>query len=103
MPTIFHTSLSLPIIILLAYLLSISLITFLYFGFDKARSFHPGARRIRERTLWILSLIGGTPGALLAMHFFRHKTKKNSFQGVMILILLAQLSCIFLLLYYSGL
>jgi uncharacterized membrane protein YsdA (DUF1294 family) len=82
------------------YLSIISIITFFYFGFDKARALRPGATRIRERTLWILSAIGGSPGALMAMKFFRHKTQKSSFQLVMILILLLQLSCIFLLLQY---
>lgn len=75
---------------LLIYGLVISTITFFCYGYDKLRA-ELGKRRVSERTLWILALIGGSLGALLAMHFFRHKTKKLSFQAVLALILLLQI------------
>lgn len=37
-------------------------------------------RRTPEITLHILALIGGWPGAILAQRWFRHKSKKLSFQ-----------------------
>lgn len=83
--------------LILIYLGVINLLTFGLFGFDKARSTEPGARRIRERTLWLSMLFGGSLGALLAMNFFRHKTKKLSFQSIAAVILAAQ---IFLLVFY---
>lgn len=76
--------------LILIYLGMVNLLAFGLFGFDKARSTEPGARRIRERTLWLSMLFGGSLGALLAMHFFRHKTKKLSFQSVAALILMLQ-------------
>lgn len=38
------------------------------------------ARRTNEWTLIVLGLIGGWPGALVARHRFRHKTKKVAFR-----------------------
>ncbi len=38
-----------------------------------------GARRIPERSLHTLELLGGWPGALMAQQIFRHKRSKPSF------------------------
>lgn len=53
---------------------------------DKHASFRPLARRIPEMRLYISAALGGTPGLLLGMYAFRHKTKKVSFQAVIIII-----------------
>lgn len=86
--------------LLLAYFAVANLLAFILFGIDKSRSQETGARRIRERTLWLSMLFGGSIGALLAMHFFRHKTKKISFQAVAAVILAGQI-LLFLYLYSS--
>jgi len=39
-------------------------------------------QRIAERTLQLLAIAGGWPGALLAQHWLRHKTRKVRFQCV---------------------
>ncbi len=77
--------------ITIAYFVTTNLVAFILFGVDKSRSQQVGVRRIRERTLWLSMLIGGSLGALLAMHLFRHKTKKISFQAVAALILMVQI------------
>lgn len=77
----------------------INLFTFVLFGFDKWNA-ADGTWRVRERTLWLFSLLGGSVGALLAMHVFRHKTKKGSFQFVMALIIAVQLAVAYALYYY---
>ncbi len=82
-----------PQFIFLAYLIVINLITIVIFAFDKSRSRGDG-RRIPEKTLLLLALIGGTPAALYAMNLFRHKTKKYSFQIPLYIIMLVQIGLI---------
>lgn len=55
-----------------------SLVTFAAYGFDKRRA-GAGGRRVPERTLHLLALLGGWPGALAAQRRFRHKTQKVPF------------------------
>lgn len=43
------------------------------------RAAERGQWRIRERTLHLLELAGGWPGALLARRLFRHKTRDQPF------------------------
>lgn len=54
-------------------------VTFIAYGLDKKRAGGP-KRRVPERTLHILGLLGGWPGALAAQKRFRHKTQKASFR-----------------------
>ena len=65
--------------LLLSWLVSINLAAFLTYGFDKIQA-RRHSRRVPERTLLLLALIGGSIGALLGMQVFRHKTIKGSFR-----------------------
>ena len=67
-----------PRIMALVYLLT-SLLCFVVYGWDKSAA-RSGRRRTRERTLLLLGLLGGWPGAVLAQQMLRHKTAKTSFQ-----------------------
>ena len=58
---------------------SCSTMAFVLYGVDKRRVTNK-APRISERTLHLLSLLGGWPGAHLAQRFFRHKTLKFRFR-----------------------
>jgi uncharacterized membrane protein YsdA (DUF1294 family) len=49
------------------------------YAMDKSAA-ERGAWRTRERTLHLLALIGGWPGALIAQTVLRHKTRKLSFR-----------------------
>lgn len=80
------------------YLAAITLITFIAFAIDKSKS-KSNSRRIPERTLLIMSAIGGSLGALLAMHFVRHKTQHAKFKyGIpaMLAAHIALLACVLL-------
>lgn len=55
-----------------------SLITFIFYLVDKVKAIY-GKRRIRERTLMLLSVFFGAVGGLIAMYSLRHKTKHRSF------------------------
>ena len=67
-----------------------AVVTFLAFALDK-RVARLGASRIRERTLHILELAGGWPGAILAQFVLRHKNRKPTFFLVTWLIAAAHL------------
>jgi uncharacterized membrane protein YsdA (DUF1294 family) len=56
-----------------------SILAVALYGWDK-RAARLHARRVPERTLHLVSLLGGWPGAWLAQLAFRHKTAKPAFQ-----------------------
>lgn len=58
-----------------------SLWAFAAYGIDKRRA-QTGSRRISEKNLIFIGLLGGWPGAFAAQQVFRHKTQKLSFQIV---------------------
>ena len=64
---------------------------FAAYGSDKYRSMH-GQWRIRERTLLLLALLGGSAGAWLGMQVFRHKTQHLKFKYGVPVIFLIQLA-----------
>ena len=73
-----------PWALLLCYLLLINLVTFLVFGLDKWKAKRKekkdSVRRVPEKTLFLLSALGGSVGALLGMKVFHHKTLHKSFR-----------------------
>lgn len=60
---------------------ALSMATFIVYALDK-RAAARGDWRVAENTLHVLSLAGGWPGALLAQHTLRHKSRKASFRRV---------------------
>jgi len=71
------------------YLLTITFVTFLFYGYDKYQAVHQ-KNRIPEAVLHILAIAGGSIGALAGQLIFRHKTKKFAFQILFIIIAAAQ-------------
>ena len=88
--------LNLPSQLLLIYFLLINITSFFYIGIDKMKA-QLNSRRVSEKTLWLLALIGGSLGTLLGMRWFRHKTKKISFQAILAVILTVQVFLISLI------
>ena len=64
---------------MLAWLVVVNVITAATYAWDKRSAHHPGARRVRERTLWLLCLVGGVAGAWFVFFGMRHKTLHRSF------------------------
>ncbi len=75
----------------IVYLIVINLVTFIVFGVDKSKARKHGWR-IPEKTLFLLSIIGGSVGAIIGMHTFRHKTRKWYFAFGIPAILIIQLA-----------
>jgi uncharacterized membrane protein YsdA (DUF1294 family) len=79
--------------ILICWLILINLVTFFVFGLDKLKAkrkeTHEATRRVPEKTLFTLSIIGGSVGALIGMRAFHHKTLHRSFRiGIPVILLL---------------
>lgn len=60
---------------------TVSAITYIAYALDKSAA-REGARRTPEKTLHMLTLIGGWPGALVAQQQFRHKSSKLEFRKI---------------------
>lgn len=65
-------------LVALGVYLAMSAVTFTAFALDKHRA-RRGEWRIPEKTLLILALCCGWPGAMAAMKLVRHKTKTRKF------------------------
>ena len=84
---------------LIIYLLVINLIAFLAMLIDKRKA-QKGRWRIKESTLLILALIGGSIGAISGMYTFHHKTQKPRFYiGFPVIIILQILLIIAIFIY----
>ena len=78
------------------YLICINIITIAVYGIDKRNAVY-GKWRIRVSTLLTLAAVGGSAGALLALHLFHHKTRKKKFTIGVPLMLLVQIALFFFL------
>ena len=81
--------------LLAIWVLLMSIVTFFVFGWDKFKAKykekHPDARRVPEKTLFLLAILGGSIGALLGMKAWRHKTLHKSFRYGIPAILILQI------------
>jgi uncharacterized membrane protein YsdA (DUF1294 family) len=84
---LFYFQLSWPIL----FLIAVNFATFFLFGWDKIAAAQK-IDRVPELILYTTIVFGGGAGALLGMNFFRHKTRKSSFQLIVFLILIVQIA-----------
>lgn len=64
--------------VLFVYLAAVNVLLFAVMGADKRRA-RRRMRRVPERTLFVLCLLGGGAGGVLGMWTFRHKTRHWKF------------------------
>ena len=84
-----------------AWLLTINPATLAVFALDKRRAILAG-RRVPERVLLGLALLGGSPSAVAAMSLLRHKTRKHSFRFGFATVVVAQLAALMAYLWLSN-
>lgn len=70
--------------LLACWLAFINAAAFLVFGLDKwkarRKEKNQAVRRVPEKTLFLLAILGGSVGALLGMKVWRHKTLHKTFR-----------------------
>lgn len=82
------------------YIAFVSLISFFLVVIDKLNAIR-GRRRVRESTLIMFSLLGGSVIMYLSMNVFHHKTQKNKFMFGIPLIFAVQCFAVFLAYKYN--
>ncbi|HEX5777072.1 MAG TPA: DUF1294 domain-containing protein [Caulobacteraceae bacterium] len=75
------------------YLAAINLVTFAAFWSDKRAAIRR-ERRIPERSLLLMTALGGWIGALCGQHLLRHKTRKEPFRTQLYGIIAAELAAL---------
>lgn len=87
------------------YITVISAITFIMYAWDKQKakqSVNKKVSRTSERTLHLLALCGGWPGALIAQQLLRHKSQKKRFITVLWVCILLTIVLYFFALEFLG-
>jgi uncharacterized membrane protein YsdA (DUF1294 family) len=69
-----------------------SLLAYIAYAVDKKAAIK-NRRRISEKSLHLLGVLGGWPGAILAQQKLRHKTQKTAFQVTFWLTVVVNLVC----------
>ena len=80
------------------YLIIINIVTFIVYGIDKLKA-KKALWRIREASLLMLAILGGSIGAWLGMKVWHHKTQHKKFRyGIpaIIIIQLIIIGCLYL-------
>jgi uncharacterized membrane protein YsdA (DUF1294 family) len=73
-----------------------SLLGLVAMGIDKLQAVG-GRERVRERTLWLIALLGGFPGIFIGGTLFHHKTSKAEFWAPVLISAILWLAILFYL------
>ena len=85
----------------IVYLILISSIAFVVTCYDKIAAKKLPAHRTPEKTLLLISALGGSVVMFLTMQLIRHKTKHIKFMLGIPLIILAQIALIWALIHFG--
>jgi len=80
------------VIPIVAFYAVISMLAYITYAIDKKAAIN-NRRRVSEKTLHLLGVVGGWPGAFLAQQRLRHKTQKTAFQVTFWLTVIVNLAC----------
>lgn len=83
----------------LLYLAAVNLIAFAAMGLDKWKA-RRDKWRVRERTLFLWAVLGGSVGGILGMLLFRHKTRHWYFRFGFPVILILQIALLWAVRYF---
>lgn len=84
----------------LVYLLVVNFISIIVCVFDKSAAKRK-RHRVPEKTLFLLSVIGGSVGMLITMKIIRHKTLHKRFMIGIPLIIILQIAAVLAILYLT--
>ncbi|MFS0689095.1 DUF1294 domain-containing protein [Sporosarcina sp. 179-K 8C2 HS] len=84
-------------VMIISWIIFISIWSFITMGYDKKQSKRRG-RRVPEKTLWLLAIVGGGIGSYLGMMAFSHKTRHTEFRIGFLLLALIYIGIIIYLL-----
>jgi uncharacterized membrane protein YsdA (DUF1294 family) len=87
--------------VVLSWLITITLVAFFTYGYDKAIA-GSDRTRVPEKVLLALTFAGGTIGAFVGRALFRHKTMKVSFRAQFWLVVGAQLVLLIVYIAWIG-
>lgn len=82
------------------YLAVINVLAIILTIYDKSAAVHD-RRRVRERTLMLVSALGGSVGMYLTMLIIRHKTRKPLFMIGIPAIFILELTAGYLVMHYA--
>jgi uncharacterized membrane protein YsdA (DUF1294 family) len=82
------------------YLAAISLISVIVTCYDKIAAKKLPKHRTREKTLFLLSALGGSVAMFVTMQMIRHKTKHRSFMIGIPMIMIAQAALVYAIFYF---
>jgi uncharacterized membrane protein YsdA (DUF1294 family) len=85
----------------LIYIGIISIISIIVTVYDKIAAKHNPRHRTRERTLFLLSVLGGSVAMYLSMKLIRHKTRHKRFMIGIPVIIILQVGVLLLLWYFK--
>lgn len=77
---------------IVAFYAVVSMLAYITYAIDKKAAIN-NRRRVSEKTLHLLGVVGGWPGAFLAQQRLRHKTQKTAFQVTFWLTVVVNLVC----------
>lgn len=91
--------------LLIVYFVAINVVSVVVTASDKYVASHTShdkyAPRVPERTLLMLSVLGGSVSMFITMKIIRHKTKKPKFMVGIPIIIIIQAAAVFLILKYA--